>query len=72
MREDSEIPTTPESTVPQSSPEKQPGRTDGSRPASPKQQNRANDVGRRLEMLAASMPVFAARLSDAAIARRLP
>lgn len=72
MREDSEIPTTPESTVPQSSPEKQPGRTDGSQPTSPKQQNRANDVGRRLEMLAASMPVFAGKLSDAAIARRLP
>jgi hypothetical protein len=72
MREDSGIPTTPESTVPEASPEKQPGRSDGSQPSSPKQQNRANDITRQLEVLAAEMPVFAGRLSGAAIARRVP
>jgi hypothetical protein len=70
LREGNEIPTTPESTVP--SPEKQPGRTDGSQPSSPKQQNRANDVTRQFEVLAAEMPVFAGRLCSPLIARRLP
>ena len=72
MREETEIPANPESTVPQTTPEKQPGQTDGSKPASPKQQNRANDIGRRLEVLAVAMPVFAGRLGGVAIARRLP
>jgi anti-sigma factor RsiW len=72
MRDDREIPTNQERIVPETAPEKQPGRSDGSQPASPKQQNRANDIGRRLELFAMEMPVFAGRLSGAAIARRLP
>src|SRR5262249_50658169 len=60
LREDRELQATPESTVPQSSPDKQPGRTDGSRPSSPKQQNRANGIARPLEMLADEMPMLAA------------
>src|ERR1700737_839092 len=59
MREESEIPTTPESTVPESSPEKHPGRSDGSKPAAPKQQNRANDITRQIELLAEQMPILA-------------
>ena len=62
LREDKRNPTNSESTVPQSAPEKQPGRTDGSQPASPRQQNRANDITRQLEVLAEEMPVFAGRL----------
>jgi hypothetical protein len=58
LRQDSEIPTSNEGTVPQSSPDKQPGRTEGS-PSGPKQQNRANDVLRRLEVLAEEMPFVA-------------
>ena len=61
LREGNEIPTTPESTAP--SPEKRPGRTDGSQPASPKQQNRADDVTRKFEVLAADLPVWNRRLS---------
>jgi hypothetical protein len=60
LREDRDLPTAPESTMPQSSPEKQPGRTDGSQPSSPKQQNRANEIARPLEMLAEEMPLLAA------------
>src|SRR5215475_123158 len=58
LRQDSEIPTSNEGAVPQSSPDKQPGRTEGS-PSGPKQQNRANDVMRRLEVLADEMPFVA-------------
>jgi len=60
FRQDSEIPSTPESTVPQS-PDGQPGRTDGTRPASPKQQNRANGIGREMEILAAEFPAISVR-----------
>lgn len=56
LHQESEIPTTPEGTIPQASPEKQPGRTDGTRPSSPKQQNRANGIGHELEVLAAELP----------------
>jgi hypothetical protein len=73
LRQDSEIPTSNESTVPQSSPDKQPGRTEG-RPSGPKQQNRANDVMRRLEVLAEEMPFVAAPWIAGAEAgsRRMP
>jgi anti-sigma factor RsiW len=72
LREDSAIPTTPESTVPQSSPEKQPGRTDGSQPASPRQQNRANDIVRPIEVLADEVPIWAGAMCSPWIAGRLP
>ncbi|HLK04966.1 MAG TPA: zf-HC2 domain-containing protein [Candidatus Acidoferrum sp.] len=45
-----------DSTTPQSTPEKDPGRTDAS-PASPKQQNRANDLASRSIVLAAACPI---------------
>ncbi len=72
LREGSELPTNSESTVPQAAPEKDPGRTDRSQPSSPKQQNRANDVTRQLELVAEELPVWAGRVSVPAIARRLP
>ena len=71
LREGNEIPTTPESTVPESSPEKQPGRTDGSQPASPRQQNRANGISRELEVLAMAMPAVCGRLSSPLMARNV-
>lgn len=71
LRQDNDIPTNSESTVPQS-PEKQPGRSDGSQPAAPKQQNRANDITRQFEVLAEEMPVFAGRLGSQLLVRRLP
>jgi anti-sigma factor RsiW len=54
--EDSQMPAANEDTLPQSSPGKQPGQTDRSNPSSPRQQNRANDVARRDEILAAALP----------------
>ncbi len=69
LREGNDLPTNSESTVPQAAPEKDPGRTDGSKPSSPKQQNRANDVTRQLELVAEELPVWA---GVPTIARRLP
>jgi anti-sigma factor RsiW len=68
LNENEQNPTTRESTVPQPSPDPKKDRSDGTNPASPKQQNRANDVGRRLEVLAAECPV----LNGWMIERRLP
>jgi anti-sigma factor RsiW len=72
MREDAEIPTNRESTVPESSPEKQPGQTDRSQPASPRQQNRANGISKEIAVLAMAMPAVGSELSATLIARRLP
>jgi anti-sigma factor RsiW len=73
LREERDLQATPESTMPQSSPEKQPGRTDGSQPSSPKQQNRANEIARPFEMLAEEMPLLGAPwMSGDSDARRVP
>ncbi len=72
LRQDSDLQTNPESVVPSSSPEKQPGSTDGSKPATPRQQNRANDVTRQIEILADELPMWAGHLSVPMFARRLP
>lgn len=51
-----ELPSRDDSNAPQTSPEKEPGRTDAS-PSSPKQQNRANDLSSHSIVLAAVCPV---------------
>jgi anti-sigma factor RsiW len=56
LREDNDLRANPESTVPEKSPQKQPGRSDGSKPATPRQQNRATDLARHVEMLAMALP----------------
>jgi anti-sigma factor RsiW len=65
-KDNNELPTDPESTVPQSNPGKNPGSTDSTKPGSPKQQNRANGLSRQVEVLAAQFPpvpsVWGARL----------
>ena len=58
LRQDNDLPTTPQSTVPQSSPNGQPGRTDKTNPSSPRQQNRADEIGRNLQVLAAECPML--------------
>ena len=72
LRQDSDLQTNPESVAPSSSPEKQPGRTDGSKPATPRPQNRANDVTRQIEVLADELPMWAGHISVPTFARRLP
>ena len=63
LRQDNELPTTNEGTVPESAPQKEPGRTDGTNPATPRQQNRANDATTHLQVLAEELPVLSGKLS---------
>ena len=58
LNENGQNPATREQVVPQNSPDKQPGRTDNTNPSAPKQQNRANDFGRNLRVLASRFPVL--------------
>jgi anti-sigma factor RsiW len=72
LRQDNDLQANPESVAPSASPEKQPGRTDGSKPATPRQQNRADDVTRQIEVLADELPLWAGHLGAPMFARRLP
>jgi anti-sigma factor RsiW len=72
LSKDNELPTTPESTVPQSAPGKAPGSTDGSKPTTPRQQNRANGIGREIEILAAEVPVVSGQFCGQLLGRRIP
>ncbi len=57
LRQDqNELQVVPEENVPKSAPEKQPGQGDDHTRVQPKQQNRANEISRRMEMLAAECP----------------
>lgn len=59
LRQDqNDLQTTPEDVLPKSAPQKDPGQTDGQPPAQPKQQNRANELARQAELLAAECPVL--------------
>jgi Putative zinc-finger len=68
MNENEQNPATREETIPQTSPKKEPGRTDNTNPAAPKQQNRADGIQRNLELLASEFPVLSRSLGE----RRLP
>jgi anti-sigma factor RsiW len=71
LRQDNDMPTSQEGVVP--SRDKQPGQTDGSKPTTPRQQNRADDLTHQLEILADELPVWAGHLSVPVLvsARRL-
>ena len=66
----SELPSEPESTIPESTPGKNPGSTDNTKPG-PRQQNRANGIGRGPEILAAEFPSIS-ELSLHLLTRRIP
>ena len=61
-------PTSREQTIPQNSPNKEPGRTDNTNPSAPKQQNRADEIGRNLRVLASQFPVLSGSMGE----RRIP
>lgn len=62
LRQDqNELQVTPEDAPPKSEPEKQPGQRDDHTRVQPKQQNRANQLGRQAELLAALCPVVLGR-----------
>jgi len=68
LSENEQNPGTREQTVPQNSPGKQPGRTDNTNPSAPKQQNRADEIGRSLRILAAQFPALSGSIGE----RRMP
>lgn len=59
--DENNLQTTPEEALPKSVPEKSPGQTDDHKPAGPRQQNRADELSRQLDLLAAGFPVIAER-----------
>jgi anti-sigma factor RsiW len=60
-QDENNLQTTPEQMLPKSSPEKNPGQTDEHKPSQPRQQNRANELSRQIEMLAAELSVMGER-----------
>jgi len=60
-QDENNLQTAPEELLPKSSPGKNPGQTDDHRPSQPRQQNRANEVSRQLQMLAAELPLLSER-----------
>ena len=59
LRQDqNELQVAPEDNTPKSTPEKHPGQTDDHSHVQPKQQNRANEIGRQVELLAAEGPLM--------------
>jgi anti-sigma factor RsiW len=70
LRQD-EMPTTPEPNPPESTPQNQPPHSDGSKPASPRQQNRADDIARHV-VFAAALPILNGGLGDQFVRRRVP
>jgi len=53
-----------EETIPKGAPQKEPGHTDNTSPSSPKQQNRADEIRRDLEVLACDNPVWSGLLME--------
>jgi anti-sigma factor RsiW len=68
LNENDQNPASREPTIPQDSPGKQPGRTDKTNPSAPKQQNRADEIGRNLRVLAAQFPGAGGSIGE----RRMP
>jgi anti-sigma factor RsiW len=68
LNENDQNPATREQSAPKSSPDKQPGRTDNANPSAPKQQNRADELGRNLRVLASQFPVVCGSIGE----RRMP
>jgi anti-sigma factor RsiW len=60
-QDENNLQTTPEDLLPKSAPEKNPGQTDDHKPSQPRQQNRANEASRQLEMMAAAWPLLSER-----------
>jgi hypothetical protein len=62
LRQDqNDLQSAPEETRPKPTPEKDPGETDDHSHAQPRQQNRANEMARQMEMLASECPLILER-----------
>jgi len=60
-QDENNLQTAPEEMLPKTSPGKNPGQTDEHKPSQPRQQNRANEITRQLEMMAAELPMLSER-----------
>jgi len=60
-QDENNLQTTPQEMLPKSSPEKNPGQTNDQRPSQPRQQNRANEISRQLELMAADLLMLSER-----------
>jgi hypothetical protein len=60
-QDENNLQTAPEELLPKTSPGKNPGQTDEHKPSQPRQQNRANEITRQLEMMAAELPMLSER-----------
>jgi hypothetical protein len=65
LRQDNGLPANNEGAAPDSNQQKDPGRTDGTNPATPRQQNRANDINTHLQVLAEDLPILSGRFGFA-------
>ena len=61
LNRDEQLPSSQDQVMPQSAPGKEPGRSDGTNPAAPKQQNRANGIERNLQLMASEFPFLLER-----------
>jgi hypothetical protein len=57
-QDENQLQVNPDESAPKPKPEKQPGQSDDQTHTTPKQQNRANELAHRMEMLAAECPVI--------------
>jgi anti-sigma factor RsiW len=57
LRENEPVPVNQDDSLPQRTPGKEPGSSDGTKPG-PRQQNRADGISRSMEVLAAELPAF--------------
>jgi hypothetical protein len=53
-----DLQATPDKSLPKSAPQKGPGQTDEQKPSQPRQQNRANELNRNVQLLAAECPAL--------------
>jgi len=60
-QDENNLQTAPEEMLPKSSPGKNPGQTEDHKPSQPRQQNRANEISRQVELLAAEFPILCNR-----------
>jgi len=64
LNENDQNPATREQSAPKNSPDKQPGRTDNTNPSAPKQQNRADELGQNLRILASQFPFLSGSIGE--------
>jgi anti-sigma factor RsiW len=71
LQRDNDLPTLDENTPQEDNRKKEPGHSDGAKPASPRQQNRANGLVRDFEALASYVPAYRVNAVSLMLVRRV-